>query len=123
MCPRGISEGCDTVYSQLEQPRPDDPMALLSAAARLRRARSATRREARLRVATSQLMETVAAAGIRDRAAVPAAVRRAAATLADEVTRLQSWTGDADIAQTAVNPRPGHGRAPFTACIRLGRMG
>lgn len=108
---------------QRDQPARDDPVSLLSAAARIRHSqRPAARREARMRLAASRLVEAVAAALARDHASVPVAVRRTAAALAAEATRPERRTGDFDSAECP-GPRPAGSRPPFTASIRLGRMG
>jgi len=87
----------------------------------------------RVSSATSQLMEALARALGRDAAAVPAPVRRAALRLAREV----QTSSPPPTAGSPVDPRPQpcprcgtSGMAafsprdvPFTASIRLGRMG
>lgn len=104
-----------------EDPSQEDPVSLLSAAARLRWGRRPSGRgEAGLRLAASRLLETVAAATARDRASVPAGVRRAAAALAAEAPRQRRLTAAARAPST---PRRAQNRTPFTSSIRLGRMG
>jgi hypothetical protein len=98
-----------------------DPVLLVRAAARLRSPRPG-RTGAGILTATARLLENLAAVLVHDPTAVPACVHRAAARLAAEVLATdRGEPGSGDRAEPEGLPPPQ--RIPFTASIRLGRMG
>ncbi|MDQ2884207.1 MAG: hypothetical protein M3Y48_24455 [Actinomycetota bacterium] len=113
-----------------DTPAQRDASICLTAALRLRSHPGSMREvDRRVSSATSQLMEALARALGRDADAVPAPVRRAALRLARELQTIppQPTAGPTDYSRPrrdssgagAHSPRD----VPFTASIRLGRMG
>ncbi|MGH3781651.1 MAG: hypothetical protein ACRDRO_13775 [Pseudonocardiaceae bacterium] len=117
-----------------DTPTQRDASICLTAALRLR-SRPGPRGEVDRRVssATSQLMEALALALSRDAAAVPAPVRRAALRLARELqtsappptagSPVDSRAQPCPRCGTSATAAPSRRDIPFTASIRLGRMG